>query len=489
VTRMGRKFSGMSTALLLLGASTATAEQAQPAAASQPSDIEALRAELKRMREELDALKAARPEAAAGSATASGESSTSTAEERLDLLEVKQEDAVVAGDIPGSFRVPGTDISLRIYGIAELNWDHDFQGDNSDIDYASFSPYLPLEGTPEGDRKNRDYLTARTSRFGIEAGIPTRLGLVGVKLEGDFNNEPRTGDTAQYGSPRNVITQQVTNSYGLRMRHAYGQFGGLLMGQTWSTFMDVDNFPETVDFNGPVGATFLRQPQIRFSYAAQGAGTFTAALENSASYVLDQDGAVIASSLSRMPDLVLRWDKSFEWGATSVRAMTQELRIDDGEGAEGLRRGWGAAASGHVKVRGKDVLTFSVTGGEGIGRYLSYIEGAIYDADADRIQIERALGVMVGYQFKPTSWVRINLAYGMTRNFDNEYTEAAVANGLDSGRFGINRWVQQANFGPIFSPVPNIDLGLEAIWGARETLAGERGYLTRLNFLGRYYIN
>ncbi len=42
---------------------------------------------------------------------------TKSVEERLDLLEVKQEDAVVKGDIPGSFRIPGTghlDADLRL---------------------------------------------------------------------------------------------------------------------------------------------------------------------------------------------------------------------------------------------------------------------------------------------------------------------------------------------------------------------------------------
>jgi hypothetical protein len=486
--RMGRLFRGVPTAFLLLSASAATADQAPQATASQPSDSEAMRAELRRLREELEALKAARPEAAAPG-TASTPAKAGTVEERLDLVEVKQEDAVVKGDIPGAYRVPGTDISLRVYGLAELNWNHDFEGDNTDLDYATFTPYTPLENTPAGERKHRNFLTARTSRIGIAAGIPTRLGLVSAKIEADFSNEPRTGNTAQYGSPRNVATQQQTSSYGLRVRHAYGQFGGLLIGQNWSTFMDVDNYPETVDFNGPVGATISRQPQIRYSYATQSAGTFTAALENSASYVLDEEGGVIASSLSRIPDVVLRWDKSFEWGATSVRGVTQELHIDDGEDQEGTRRGWGAAVSALVKLRGKDVLTLGVTGGEGIGRYLNYIEGAIYDAEADEIQIERALGILAGYQFKPTSWVRINLVYGMTRHFDNEYTDVIRANGLDAGRFGVNRWVQQANFGPIFSPVKEVDLGLEAIWGTRKTLAAERGYLTRLNFMARYYIN
>ncbi|HYO51670.1 DcaP family trimeric outer membrane transporter [Archangium sp.] len=490
--RMNRTLIGLSTALLLWGPGAAFAEPAPVAQSAQQetqaaSDFEALRSEVKRLREELDALKKVRPEAAAEPAPAPVE--TSQLEERLDLLEEKQKDAVVAGDLPGSIRVPGTELSLRPYGFAELNWIHDFETDNSDIDYATFAPYLPLNGTPEGNRKGRDYFTGRTSRIGLEAGLPTRFGMLGAKIEGDFNNEPRTGDTAQYGSPRNVITQQQTSSYGFRLRHAYGQFGGLLIGQTWSTFMDVDNFPETVDFNGPVGGTIVRQPQIRFSYATPSAGTFTAALENSSSYVLDDEGAVMASSLSRFPDIIVRWDKGFQGGALSVRAMTQELRVKDGEDVEATRRGWGAAASALVKIRGSDFLTLAVTGGEGIGRYLNYIEGAFYDAGADRIQIERAIGFVVGYQLKPADWVRINFAYGMTRNFDNAYTEAIEANGLDTGRFGINRWVQQAHVGPIFTPMKGVDLGLEAIWARRKTLIGETGDMARLNFMARYYIN
>jgi hypothetical protein len=460
--KMNRTLSGLSTALLLSGPGAAFAE---PAPAPQEAQT-----------------------ASAPAAAEPAPAETVKPEERLDLLEEKQKDAVVTGDLPGSIRIPGTELSLRPYGYAELNWVHDFKADNSDIDYATFAPYLPLNGTPEANRKNRDYLTGRTSRIGIEAGLPTRFGMLGAKIEGDFNNEPRTGDTAQYGSPRNVITQQQTSSYGFRLRHAYGQFGGLLIGQTWSTFMDVDNFPETVDFNGPVGGTIVRQPLIRFSYATLAAGTFTAAIENSSSYVLDDEGAVMASSLSRMPDLVLRWDKGFEGGAMSVRAITQELRINDGE-VEATRRGWGAAASALVKIRGSDLLTLAVTGGDGIGRYLNYIEGAFYDADVDRIEVERAAGFVVGYQLKPTDWVRINFAYGMTRNFDNAYTEAIEANGLDTGRFGINRWVQQAHVGPIFTPIKNVDLGIEAIWAKRKTLAGDTGDMARLNFMARYYIN
>ena len=146
--------------------------------------------------------------------------------------------------------------------------------------------------------------------------------------------------------------------------------------------------------------------------------------------------------------------------------MTQQLRFDDGAGTDAATRGWGAAASASFKVRGTDWLAMQVTGGDGVGRYLNYIEGAIYDGVADEIRTERAIGVIAGYQHKPADWVRVNLVYGATRNFDSDYTDVAKATGLDSGRFGVNRYVQQLHLGPIFTPVKGVDLGVEGIWAS-----------------------
>jgi hypothetical protein len=415
---------------------------------------------------------------------------------RLDEADVKAKDAVVAGDIPGSFRIPGTEISMRLYGFAELNWVHEFKGDSSDIDYASFAPYIPLNDSAQGKRKNRDYLTARTTRLGLEAGTPTRFGVLGVKIEGDFNNEPRLGSTALYadpssGNPGGIFTQQATSSYGFRVRQAYGQFGGLLAGMTWSTFMDVDNFPETVDYNGPIGNTFIRQPVLRYTYGTPDYGNFIVALENSSSYVLDptSSSGVATSSLSRMPDVVLRWDKGFQWGSASVRGVTQELRIDDGAGAKATKRGWGAGASGLLKTWGSDYLILAVTYGDGIGRYMNYIEGAMYDDVNGKIEIERAVGLVAGYQLKVNDQWRFNFVYGMTKNFDNAYTDLVKANSFDSGRFGVNRTVQAGHAGFFFTPIKTVDFGLEAMYLYRKTLASEHGEGMRLNASFKYYIN
>ncbi|WP_332774551.1 DcaP family trimeric outer membrane transporter [Polaromonas sp.] len=450
-----------------------------PALAQTPKDFEELRQDLLRLRQELNQLKAQPPAAPTAS---------SATTERIEQLELKQKDAVVLGDIPGSFRLPGSDTSLRLYGFAELNGVHEFKGDNSGNDYSTFAPYAPINGSTT--RTGQTYLHARTSRIGIEASTPTPYGPLAVKVEGDFNNEPRTGNSAVYGTVGNIYTQQASNSYNFRLRHAYGQFGGLLVGQTWSTFMDVDNSPETVDFNGPIGSTFIRQPQVRYAYNTKDMGTFTVAAENSASYVLDNTGVVTPAGFSRVPDFIARWDKSFGWGAMSLRGVSHELRINDGAGVNVSRRGSGLGATALVKMRdAKDFASFALTYGKGIGRYLNYIEGAIHDPAANDILLEKALGVVVGYQYKASDTLRANFVLGWQKNYDNAYTAFARANGLDTGQFGINRSVYQAHLGFIYNPIKNVDFGAEYVFGQRKTLSGQKGDLSRVNLSAKYYFN
>lgn len=470
----------MSPKRTILNASIALmfAVAALPSNAQTAKDFEEMRSEIKKLREELEAVKKAKPSA-----------SSSNLADRVEQVELRAKDSVVLGDIPNSFRLPGSETSLRIYGFAELNMVHEFKGDNSDQDYSTFLPYAPLSGSAQGNRTGGTYLTGRTSRLGIEASTPSAYGPIGLKIEGDFNNDPRTGNSAVLGKVENIFTQQATNSYNFRLRHAYGQFGGLLVGQTWSTFMDVDNLPETVDFNGPIGATFIRQPQIRYTYPTKDAGSFTVAVENSISYVLDNTGTVTTAGFSRVPDLIGRWDKSFDWGAVSVRGVSHELRLNNGAGVSLSRRGYGVAASGLYKTTGNDFLTWAVTGGTGIGRYFNYIEGAYHDAAANKILLEKAAGIVLGYQHKQSDTLRYNFAVGYQKNFNNEYTDFARANGLGSGRFGVNSKLWQAHLGFIWNPVKGVDIGAEYIIGRRTTLANENGDMSRINLSAKYNFN
>ncbi|NML28290.1 DcaP family trimeric outer membrane transporter [Zoogloea dura] len=443
--------------------------------AAGPDRMAELETQLKQLQEQLEALKRSTPSAQEVAAL-------------RDKVASQDKQAVVAGSIPNSFRLPGSETSLRIYGSAELNMVHESKGDNSANDYSTFTPFMPLNGSPEAQRKGQTYMHARTSRIGLEAATPTPLGPASMKIEGDFNNDPRTGNSAVYGDLRNIYTQLNTNSYDFRLRHAYVRIGGLLVGQSWSTFMDVNNAPETVDFNGPIGSTFIRQPQIRYTHSTQDWGDFSGAIENSVSYVLDSSGRATTDGFSKVPDLIARWDKRFDWGALSLRTVSHEHRIEGALGSQ-ARRGNGFAASGQIKSIGDDFFTWGITGGTGIGRYFNMIQGAAYDSVQQRIEMEKAVGVVLGYQHKISDSLRLNAVYGAQRTSDNDYTDLAIRNGFGGGQYGVNRRISQFHFGGIWNPVKAMDVGLEYIFGRRETLLGEKGDMSRINMMVRYNLN
>src|ERR1035437_5765858 len=57
--------------------------------------------------------------------------STSTKKEVSELSEqvtLQGKEAVVLGDMPNSFRMPGSETSVRVYGYAEANLIKDFKG-------------------------------------------------------------------------------------------------------------------------------------------------------------------------------------------------------------------------------------------------------------------------------------------------------------------------------------------------------------------------
>lgn len=195
-------------------------------------------------------------------------------EEKLAEMEGKVDtvpaNVVVGGDIPGSFKLPGSDTSVAVSGYVKGDFIYDLDADVGD----SFSvASIPLDSAPDRDNVR---LHARQSRLRVKSHTDLgNGGAIDTHIEGDF-----------FGGGGN---QFFSNSSSFRIRHAYGAYntgnGTFLAGQTWTLFGGF-NYVSTVDFFAPNGQVFLRQGQLRWTHPSG----FAISVENPESFVADSAG-------------------------------------------------------------------------------------------------------------------------------------------------------------------------------------------------------
>lgn len=389
-----------------------------------------------------------------------------------DQVELNHKEAVVLGDIPGSFRLPGSDTSVKVYGFAEMQAWRDSKATTA-YDFSSATAYQPLTGDADAKRTGNLKMGARTSRLGVEVSTPTSMGALGAKVEFDFATEAGT----TLGSSADQAGRQAwTNSYRPRLRQGYVTLGSVTMGQTWSTFMDLDTLPETVDFNGLPAAPFVRQPLLRYAHPMKDVGTLTVALENPVSFVTKDQGA-LASNFDKRPDMIVRFDKAHDWGQWNARLLSTEYRLNDGAGFEAKKGGTGFAVGAMLKTTGDDFLTAQYTTGSGVGRYnISNTEVAVQSGNG--IVLEQSSGVVLGYQMKFGPELRTNVAYALHTNKNGDLAKQVGT--------GYNKKLQQFHINAIYSPFKNMDLGVEYLWGQRETFGGDKGTLSRVMGTAKY---
>jgi len=271
----------------------------------------------------------------------------------------------------------------------------------------------------------------------------------------------------------------VSNSYSPRLRHAFLQSGNLLVGQTWSTFMNVGALPETVDFLGVSdGTVFNRQAQVRYTM-----GNIQLSVENPESTV----GGITDDS--GMPDLVARYNMKAGKHSFSVAAIARQLAtyseavaddpgtVDDETAAEvdESTMGFGLSVSGKIMV-GKDDLKFSVTSGQ-VARYVGLAAAADGYLNADgEIEATDVTAAFVAYRHHWSNKLRSTLAYSMLQA-DYGVDNTADTDSTSSVRVNL-----------MYSPVPKLSYGVELTQANHkaDTAADVEGDLTRLHFTTKY---
>ncbi|MGE8289983.1 MAG: DcaP family trimeric outer membrane transporter, partial [Stenotrophomonas sp.] len=245
-------------------------------------------------------------------------------------------------ELKGFIAIPGTDTMIRLGGYAKLDAiaDRRAAGDTEQFIPSS----IPVD-SPHRDVSHFG-MHAKQTRFSFEARRPTTHGKLRFYLENDF-----------FGS---------SDSYQFRLRHAYGQLGNTYAGYGYSTFMDADSLPDTLDFAGPGAAAYLLVAGIHHSFALGKGNSLTVAAEDPDSQLANTGDS--DSSTEHLPDVSLIARMERDWGHLQLGAVLRSLGYH-GDGRSDRTFGGGVQLSGSYAVAERDLLLFGLVGGKGISRY------------------------------------------------------------------------------------------------------------------------
>jgi DcaP outer membrane protein len=250
---------------------------------------------------------------------------------------------------------------FQVYGFAMTDIGYNFNQIHPDWFDVVRTTKLPTYENQYGTDGNA-YFSARQTRFGVKSSTQTGLGELFTQFEFEM-----------FGT--GVDAGQTT----IRLRHAYGELGQFGVGQYWSPFMDIDVFPNTVEYWGPNGMAFFRNVQFRYM-PIKGDTRLTIALERPGA---SADGGVVSEILQEqnlrsqfpVPDLSAEYRSAHDWGyvelAGIVRYMKWEDQGQDSIDLSGDEIGWGLNLSSNLKLGQDNLLRLSVLYGAGVQNYMN----------------------------------------------------------------------------------------------------------------------
>jgi hypothetical protein len=365
---------------------------------------------------------------------------------------------VEEGVFPKSIRIPGTDASFGIGGYAKVDFIQDFDAIGNRYEFKVNS--IPAEGSADAAQSGQTTIHARETRINLDLRSGQEAKHLHAFIEGDF-----FGDNNAF-----------------RLRHAFGEYGHLLGGYTWTTFMDLSVRPLTLDFEGPEGEVFVRQGMLRWTQSVGARWKWAVAVENPNPQFGVPSG-LTGAPRATMPDIpaFVRYETK-QWHA-QLAGIVRQLRYDGGSGESDVSTlGWGLSATARFKLFGHDALMGQVAVGEGAASYVDAFNGqkvdAVLTADGSGISAVGNFGGLVGYIRQWSPALRTGIAY----------SNARVA--TDDGITGTGiRQVQDVRVNTLWKPFKLVEYGVEGMWGRRVNQDGSEGDAWRVQASLIYHLN
>jgi hypothetical protein len=364
--------------------------------------------------------------------------------------------------------------SLEIYGFAMTDIGYNFNQVHPDWYDVIRTTKLPSSKNEYGTDGNA-YFSVRQTRFGVKSYNKTALGELKTIFEFEL-----------FGT--GVDAGQTT----FRLRHAYGELGKFGVGQYWSPFMDIDVFPNTLEYWGPAGMAFFRNIQFRYM-PIQGDTRLTFALERPGASA-DQGEYAERVELNnvkprfRMPDFSAEYRYGKKWGYVEIAGILRKIEWEDQNNNPAYdlsdsKIGWGLNLSTNLNLGKTTIFRGQLLYGEGIENYMNDAPADIGVKDnpghPEKPLLGVALPVLGIVAFVDHNWndkFSSSLGYSSV-NIDN--TEATNEDAFKAGQYAI------VNL--LYTPVPKVMAGVELQYGRRENFTdGFTSSATRIQFSFKY---
>jgi hypothetical protein len=363
--------------------------------------------------------------------------------------------------------------TMDIYGFIMMDAGYNFDQIHADWFDVVRPTKLPAYENEHGSDGNF-FFSVRQTRLGFKNYFQTSKGVLKTQFEFEM-----------FGT--GVDAGQTT----IRLRHAYAELGQFGVGQYWSPFMDIDVFPNTVEYWGPTGMAFFRNVQFRWM-PIQGDTRLTFALERPGASAdqgeysgrIELDGVV---PRFRLPDLSAEYRRATDWGYVEAAGILRKIewvdQNNDQYDLSGDDLGWGINLSTNVKIGANNTLRGSFLYGEGVENYMNDAPvdvGIENDLDNTVSPVRGvALPVLGIVAFLDHTWnenFSSSVGYSM---IDIDNSDAQSDDAFSAGQYIV------ANI--MYYPVTNAMAGVEFQWGDRENFRDDfNPSITKIQFSFKY---
>jgi hypothetical protein len=425
--------------------------------------------------------------------------------DKAEKRRVSSAAAVEAGDKPRSWKLPGTNTSMNIGGFVKFSAQYNFTGHQTgngqqSNEGAGIGAYNFLGGA--NNQQDRRFnggtwdLTARRSRFWIQTWTPTDWGELRTYIETDFvARVGASSNPAQAGAGGTAVGAAGEM---LRLRHAYGTLGPVLIGKTTTLFGGLIGLPELLDDGAPVAPGALRIPQVRYTHNFGGGLTLSVAAEENnnisdaggignaavtctagvcagqgANAFLGLTAGGVLTGPQRWPDITAALQWNFPNGAIYASGFVGQLNVDNGSGPAGntlsrhdttLKWAGGLGARydfGRVEI-GANGYIGAGQGNKHNGPPAGFVDALVVSNTASN---STSLNAVTNYggtayvQVKLTDTIRATASYSFTAQELASEVGAATNAASKTAIAGHNQQIWYAHGNILWNPVPQVTFG------------------------------